>query len=429
MDRELASAGIAQRDDAEAGERIALALDALEARHDFVLLLGGDDASGWTRRCIRHGDELLLIADATRPPAVHPIESQCLAQRPSSAEAAEILVLLYPERTAMPREVRRWLQRRPVAAHVKIRPALERDMTRLARLLSRNAIGLVLGGGGARGFAHLGVWRALRARGIEIDVVGGTSIGSVMAAMIAADLPVEQAIAIARKSFRVNPTGDFNWLPMVSLIKGRRARSAIEAAISEFAGGPLEVEDLWKGFFCIATNYSQAREQVLGGGDLSRALLASIAIPGALPPVVRDGDLLCDGGTFNNFPVDVMRNVRGVGQVIGVDLGVRNPRRLEFDEVPGSWTLLADRLLRGRNRRYRLPSLTSYLLNIAILYSISRQQEARRLTDLYFNPPLYKIGLLQWARFDQIVKQGEQYAVEVLGALSREQRSALGAAE
>jgi len=78
-----------------------------------------------------------------------------------------------------------------------------------------------------------------------------------------------------------------------------------------------------KTYFCVASNYSQAREQQVRSGDLARALLASIAIPGALRPVVHDGDLLCDGGTFNNFPVDVMRDMRGVETVINVDLGAR----------------------------------------------------------------------------------------------------------
>ena len=154
-------------------------------------------------------------------------------------------------------------------------------------------------------------------------------------------------------------------------------------------------------------------------------MLASIAIPGALPPVVREGDLLCDGGTFNNFPVDAMREVRGVGKVLGVDLGARNVRKLEFDEVPGSWALLRDRFRPRHKRRYRLPSLTSYLLNVTILYSMSRQDEARRQTDVYFCPPLYKVGLLQWSAFDQIVRQGQEHGVEVMSKLSERERAAL----
>ena len=174
-----------------------------------------------------------------------------------------------------------------------------------------------------------------------------------MAALVAADPPIDRAIDIARRAFRTNPTGDYNLLPLVSLIKGGRVRKAVHRSIDELAGRQIDVEDLWKGFFCIASNYSQAREQRIAAGDLAQALIASAAIPGALPPVVRDGELLCDGGTFNNFPVDAMREVRGIGKVIGVDLGVRNARRLDIDEVPGSWTLLLDRL-RPR-RRAALP--------------------------------------------------------------------------
>ena len=426
IDRALAEPGIALSTDPQADQRIALALDAIEAEHDFVLLVAQTTPGPWTRRCVSHSDELLLVADATQPPVVHAIEQACLTERPARSEAAEILLLLHPSDVTTPRGTRGWLVRRPVTAHVHIRADLERDMSRLARLLARKAIGLVFAGGGARGFAHLGIWRALQEHGVEIDCVGGTSIGAVLASLVAADPPVEKAIGIARKAFSTNPTGDYNWLPLISLIKGRRVRAAIERSIGELVGAQIAIEDLWKTYFCVTTNYSQAREQQVRSGDLTRALLASIAIPGALPPVVHDGDLLCDGGTFNNFPVDLMRDMRGVGTVIGVDLGARNPRRLDFDQVPGAWALLRDRLRPQSKRRYRLPSLTAYLLNVTILYSTSRQQQLRQLTDLYFSPPLHRIGLLQWSRFDEIVTRGHDHATEVLGGLSTTQRSALG---
>jgi len=423
LDRTLDIPGITLSDDAEADHRISLALDRLESEHDFVLLLADSAPSAWTRRCIRNSDEMLLIASAAAAPALHPTEQACLIDRPARSEAAEILVLLHPAEQPCPHGTRRWLARRPVAGHLHIRPALDRDMARLARMLSRNAVGLVLAGGGARGFAHLGVWRALHAAGIEVDVVGGTSIGAAMATLIAADAPVERAIDIARRAFSASPTSDYNLLPLVSLVKGRRVRAAIHRAIDELAGGPIDIEDLWKPFFCVATNYSQAREHDFHSGDLALGLQASMAIPGALPPVLHDGNLLCDGGTFNNFPVDIMRDLRGVGPVIGVDLGVRQAKRLDLAEIPGTWELLRDRLRPRRKRRYRLPSLVSYLLNVTVLYSESRQSDAKRLTDLYFNPPLFKVGMLQWSRFDQIVCQGERHAIEVLGGLSAEQRA------
>ena len=426
IDRILGTPGIAHDDAAPAAQTLALALDAIEADHDFVLLLADSTANAWTRRCISHSDELLLIADAAQPPVVHAIEHACLTERPARSEAAQILVLLHPAEVKTPRATREWLARRVVTGHVHVRLGSEGDVARVARLLARKAVGLVFAGGGARGFAHLGVWRALKEHGVEIDCVGGTSIGAVLAALVAADPAVDDATNVARKAFTANPTGDYNWLPLLSLIKGRRVRAAIDRSLTELVGARIAVEDLWKTYFCVATNYSQAREQRIVSGDLAHALLASIAIPGALPPVVHEGDLLCDGGTFNNFPVDVMRDMRGVGTVLGVDLGARNPRRLEFDEMPGGWQLLLDRFRPRSKRRYRVPSLMAYLLNVTILYSTSRQQQLRQLTDLYFNPPLQRVGLLQWSRFDQIVQQGYDHAVELLSGLSDSQRAALG---
>jgi NTE family protein len=426
LDSALARSGISAMPGDDADRVIASALDTFEAAHDFVLLVAHAASDAWTRRCIRHADELLLVADAARTPAVHAIERDCLQQRSGRSEAAQILVLVHPSGTLIPKGTRAWLERRPVTAHVHLRAGQARDVARLARLLARTAMGLVFAGGGARGFAHLGIWRALAAHGIEVDCVGGTSIGAVMAALVAGDQPVERAIDAARRAFALNPTGDYNWLPIISLIRGKRVRRAVTGALHELFDGPVDIEDLWKTFFCIATNYSQAREERLMHGDLASALLASVAIPGALPPVVRDGDLVCDGGTFNNFPVDVMRTMRGIGTVAGVDIGVRRSRKLDFHEVPASWALLRDRLRVRNKRRFRLPSLTSYLLNATILYSMSRSDTARRQTDLYFCPPLERVGLLQWSRFDDIVRQGHDYAVDVLAGLDATRRNALG---
>jgi len=397
-------------------QQIALLLDEIEAASDFVLLVGDDAPTDWTRLCTRHGDELLLLADAATEPRIHATEAQFLAARPPRAEAAEILVLLHPADAPNPRNTAAWLARRPVADHLHIRPALERDMARLARVQSRTAVGLVLAGGGARGFAHIGVYRALREQGIPIDYVGGTSIGAVMATYVASDRPFEAVTANARRSFGANPTGDYNLLPMLSLIKGRRLRRVVAAAVQDLLGFDGDIEDLWINFYCIATNYSRACEQVLRYGNLAKSLLASVAIPGALPPVLRDGELYCDGGTFNNFPVDVMTRMRGVGKVIGVDLSANRPRRIELDELPGAWSIFRDRFRKRARRRFRLPSLPSYLMNVTILYSTSRQRQARKQTDLYFNPPLHRVGMLDWNHYEQIVEQGYVHAREVLGA-------------
>ncbi|MBV8036445.1 cyclic nucleotide-binding and patatin-like phospholipase domain-containing protein [Roseateles sp.] len=392
-------------------------LDEVESAHDYVLLVADAAPTPWTRNCCRHADEVLLLADAAAVPAVHASETQCLVSRPpraQSAEAAEILVLLHAADVPAPRGTAAWLARRPVAEHFHVRPALDRDMARLARLQARRGVGLVLAGGGARGFSHLGLLRALQRHGVEVDCVGGTSMGSVMAALVACDQPLPRVTDVAREAFRLNPTGDFNLLPLISLIRGRRLRASLDRALANLVGERAGIEDLWKPFYCVATNYSQASELLLTHGPLERALRASTAIPGALPPVVIDGDLLCDGGSFNNFPVDLMRARRGIGCVIGADLSLHKARKLDFDEVPGPWALLRDRLRPRGRRRYRLPALPAYLLNVTILYSSSRRRAAQAACDVYFNPPLERVGLLAWQRFDAIVEQGHTHAEEVL---------------
>lgn len=431
LDAQLGEAGITERpaSEADANRRIAMQLDAIEAAHDFVLLLGDITPTPWTSRCSRHCDELLLLANADQPVRLHAIEKECLVRHPpygQASEASQMLVLLHPAELHMPTGTKAWLKHRPLAEPVHIRPTLERDLARLARLISRTAVGLVFAGGGARGLAHIGVFRALQERGIEIDVVGGTSIGAVMATLVALDQPVATVTATVRKAFAGGPTGDFNLIPMLSLIKGRRLRRIVGNALHELSGTDTQIEDLWKSYYCVATNYSQASEQVLKRGPLLDAMLASIAIPGALPPLIHDGDLLCDGGTFNNFPVDVMRGLRGVGKVIGVDLSFKRLRRMDHADVPGTWALLRDRLRPRAKRRYRLPSLATYLMNVTILYSTSRQRQARKLTDIYMNPPLDRVGMLQWKRFDEIEQQGYEHACLVLdGSLHVAQESVL----
>ena len=395
-------------------------LDDLEAAHDFVLLLADDAPTEWTLRCARQADETLLLADAAQAPALHPNETHPGARTNPETGAAEVLVLLHADDTHAPRGTAAWLERRPVADHLHIRPALDRDMARLARVVSRQAVGLVLSGGGARGMSHLGVWRALAERGIDVDYVGGTSIGSIMTSLIAADRPLALLNEVAQEALGANPTGDVNPVPVLSLVKGQRVKRVIARVVERLFGFQADVEDLWKNAFCVATNFSTASEDVARRGPLARAILASIAIPGALPPILRDGHLLCDGGTLNNFPVDVMRRMRGVSRVIGVDLGGTESLKVDLTEVPSHWQLLLDRLRPRRWRRYALPSFMGYLINALLLHSMSRQRLAAQGVDLYFKPELGKVGLLEWKKAADIEERGYQHAKAVLDGLAPE---------
>lgn len=407
------------RAEPEAYHRLTLWLDDVEFWHEYVILAADPEDTEWTQRCLRHSDEILLLARAEAPVRLHPVEEKRLANGRLTG-AHQVLVLLHDPSVAHPRDTPAWLGRRPVNAHLHLRRGLPKDMARLARILSGNAIGLVLAGGGARGFAHLGVYKALEESGVRVDYVGGTSIGAVMGAYVAFDLPASTLIERARAAFRENPTSDYSMVPLISLIQGRKLKRIVEKAVVEVAGFAADMSDTWRTFFCVATNFSRAQEMVLTRGPLAACVRASVSIPVALPPVILDGDLLVDGGSFNNFPTDVMARLR-TGRIIGVDLTRERSRRFEFEEVPGTWALLRDRLVGRDRRRYRLPSLGAILMDTTILYSASRQQQAKSSVDVYLNPDLKRFSLLEWNAFDRIVEIGYRHAQEVLGRMTPEQ--------
>ena len=393
--------------------RLSVWLDEVERQHEFTVLLADEGETEWTRRCIRHADEVLFVARMDAPMRIHPIEERLCSGDRAITAARQSLVLLHPAWKRHPAGTAAWCDRRPIDAHYHVRPEKPGDVARLARILTANATGLVLSGGGAKGFAHLGAYRAVEEAGIEIDVVGGTSIGAVMAAYISFDRPATDVIEYARRAFATNPTGDFNLLPLVSLMKGRRLKKTIRDAVVAATGAEADVLDSWRTLFCVASSYSGAREVVITRGVLDRALRASVSIPVALPPVPHEGELLVDGGVFNNFPADVMAAM-GVRRIIGVDLARRSVQPCAYDEIPGTWELLCGRLRGGRGHD-GVPSLGTVLVGTTLLYSESRREQARASVDVYINPDLASVGLLEWKAFDRAVELGYAEAREVLG--------------
>lgn len=422
VDERLGEPGAASagRGDGTLSRGLAHLLEQAESEHQFVLFVADEApaATGWTRRCLRHCDEIILVADADAPPALHPMERECLPHPGTErGEIRQTLVLLHDDARAMPSGTARWFAGRAVSRHLHVRRGLRRDWQRAARIVSGHAVGLVLSGGGARGFAHLGVLRALEEQQVEFDLVGGTSMGAVMGAFAAMDLPAQEVIRRARSAFRANPTRDFNPVPMLSLIRGGRLKRVIDEAVRESCGEGAGLEDLWKTYFCVSSNYSSAQESVRTLGPMAKSIRASVSIPGALPPVLLDGELHIDGGTFNNFPADVMRRM-GAARIVGVNLLRDRNVRYALDEVPGAFALVRDKLL---GRRHRLPSLTSLLLNASMMNSYARQKEVQALVDLYFAPDVHRYGMLEWGAFDKVVQAGYAHALRVLGQSSRDE--------
>ena len=395
-------------------------LDQQEAAHALQVFVADAADTAWTRLCLRQADLVLLATDADADPAPQGVELAHLVGDARRIAAHQALWLVHPGDRRRPRDTAAWLAARPHLAadglsHLHLRRGHPGDWRRVARIVAGRAIGLVLAGGGARGFAHVGVMQALEEQGIEWDVVGGTSIGAVMGFYAATGLPASRVRALAGEAFRRNPTGDVNWVPVMSLLRGRRLKRVIDDAVAEAFDGAADIEDLWKPFFCVASNCSRQRADVLRRGRLSEALRASVSIPAALPPVLRDGELLVDGGTFNNYPVDLMR-AAGAARVIGVDLSQDAYRALDHADVPSPWAFLLDRLFRRRDgRRYKdFPSLGTTVVNVALMASTSHQKRMREFVDLAFQPDVSDVGLLQWRAFDRVVAIGLDHARAVL---------------
>ena len=403
--------------------QLTRALDELEAKHVSVVYVPDEDLkSEWSLRCLRMADRVLLLADAKASPAVSSAESWFLGAERRVTMAEQVLVLLHAEDAAVPSGTAAWLDQRPagsIVAHVHIRPARGEDMARLARTQGAQAIGLVLCGGGARCLSQLGVYKALQEHGIPVDYVGGSGLGAAMGALIALDRPADEIIAYAREAFTANPTGDISLMPVTSLIKGRQLKGIIDDAIEHLAHEGARIEDTWKTFYCIASNYSKACEVVLRRGPLAKSIRASAAIPGLLPPVPIDGDLMVDGGAFNHYPTDVMWR-SGTAKIIGVTLSRDASPGAGLEELPGGWALAWDRLT-GRRRQFRIPTLMAILMNATTLASASREPVASSLVDLEFRPNLPSVGLLDWQSFDHAVNVGYQLAAKKLAGMSREE--------
>ncbi len=195
LDALLNRPGIAAAEDEDAaGIRLTAWLDEQESHNRFLIYETDDTLSLWTRRCLRQADEILLVAQAGSDPAPSAVEKALLATRDAISKARQSLVLLHADGRRLPSGTSRWFANRNVQRNFHIRLDTENDFGRVARCLGDAAIGLVLGGGGARGLAHIGVVRALREAGVPIDMIGGTSVGAVMASLVAMDQDWDQML-------------------------------------------------------------------------------------------------------------------------------------------------------------------------------------------------------------------------------------------
>ena len=391
-------------------DRVLSWLNEQEARHRYIVYRADSSATNWTRRCLRLADRVLAVGLAHSNPRPNEIEAEFLKPDSHKIFAQAELVLIHKDDGTAPSGTSQWLAARGVRGCHHVRNGRKQDFERLVRFLSGRAFGLVLGGGGARGLAHVGVIRAIQELGIPIDAIGGSSMGSVIAGFYAMNSDLESLEAACRSTFQKQRRLLDITFPAVALASGKRIAKHLEAVF-----GDVSIEDLWLKYYCVSTNLTRAETNVHRDGSVWQRIRASISLPGILPPVYHDGDLLVDGGVTNNLPVDIMRTICDGGPVIAVDVSpkVDLRQKTSFGEAISGWKVLTRRM-NPFAESIAVPTIANVLMRTTLLGSSSAQAASARDADICLRPPVNNAGILDFEAFDDLVEAGYRDAMENL---------------
>jgi NTE family protein len=311
------------------------------------------------------------------------------------------LVILRPPGTGGG-DVTAWKALTGARAHYFVRPGNTADFAALVRQLTGHAIGLVLGGGGARGFAHLGLLRALEERGMTIDLAGGSSMGALISSLVAMGYTSHEIAPVLRETFVTHNYLNDYMFPRIALIKGRK----FVRRLREIFGEQL-IEHLRMPWFCVSTNLTRGTAMVHDAGPLEVWIAASMAVPGIAPPVVYRGELLADGAVANSLPTDIMQNLER-GPIIASSVSTEGDIRAPGIEGPDpegllNWPGPGDP-----------PGLRDILFRTATMTSESGNRARAANADLYLRMPVVGVGLFAWKRMDEIIERGYVHAKEKL---------------
>lgn len=359
----------------------------------------------WARRCHRQADYVFALA---RPTTYLPgrVVNELIKRR--EEPRPHDLVVIHPAHANVPAVPKPSVLKLPADLQINLKGDGVSELDRLARLVAGKANGLVLAGGGARGYSHIGVIKALREAGMPIDLVGGSSIGSIIAGGIALGWSMDELYANIKEAFvDSNPVNDYT-LPFVALTRGDKVTRRLKRFF-----GDLTFEQTWRPFFCVSSNLTKGDIQLHQHGELWRSLRASVSIPGILPPMIENGQVLVDGAVMNNFPTDIMREF-GRGPVVGVDVGQVEALVCnipDYSHYP-RWRALF-RLGTGA------PGIGTLLVRAATVSSEAYARSCREQADLLFKPPVEQIELRAWKTLDYCIECGYRHAMEVLERIDK----------
>lgn len=425
-------------------------------------------SSPWAQTSIRQADCVLLIGFGDDP-SMGEYERLLLGVKTT---ARKELVLLHPERSVPPGSTREWLKTRPwINAHhhvelpglahsarstypstapfgdptavkalrnlkAKLETSLQRyrsktgqpiagrpvqcsDFARLARRLCGRSIGVVLGGGGARGCAHVGFLQALEERGIPVDMVGGTSIGSLVGGLYAKEAEMVSSFGRVKK-FAARTASLWRFVldltyPVCSYTSGFEFNRGVFKALGE-----THIEDMWLPFFCNTTNITWSRMEVHTSGYSWRYIRGSMTLAGLIPPLVDEGHMLVDGGYMDNLPVSVMFAM-GARDVFAVDVGsIDDTSPRSYGDTLSGWWVVLNRYNPWSDAR-NIPSITDIQGRLTYVSSVKTLEEAKKTPGcLYLRMPVESFGTMEFGKFNEISELGYQAASRALEDWSRE---------
>ena len=440
----------------------------LEERYGMLLYIADTNVnSPWTQTCITQADCILLVGLAEGSPSIGEYERFLLGMKTT---ARKELVLLHVDRYSPPGLTRKWLRNRlwingghhhiqmsvrndqePAGPQIKrfgtafkqrvqvLQAEIQKytsrrirqtplysaetpfkgDFHRLARRLCGKSVGLVLGGGGARGISQIGVIRALEEAGIPIDIVGGTSIGAFIGALYARDADVVPMYGRA-KSFAGRMGSMWRFAldltyPSASYTTGHEFNRGIFKTF-----GNSQIEDFWLEFYCNTTNISKSRSEIHNSGYVWRYVRASMSLAGLIPPLCDEGSMLLDGGYVDNLTVSHMKSL-GADVVFAVDVGSLDDNLPQAfgDSLSGAWALL--NRWNPFSSHPNPPTLSEIQSRLAYVSSIDALERAKSTPGcLYMRPPIDPYGTLEFAKFDEIYQVGYKYGQEYLAKLRDE---------
>lgn len=406
----LARSGKAQLVNAATSENFPF--DDLDTAFDFLIYQTDGQDSEWTRRAFRQADQIIYVASDGDDAGVCNVEMK-LAAEPGFSMKRQHLALLHPANTVLPGDLASWRTEREVERVYPLRAGHDNDFARLARFLTGQAVGVVLGGGGARGFAHLGILRALEQSNIPVDIIGGNSMGALIGAQYAKGLGLEE---IRDQTMAFALGGERPTLPVISLLSGRRLERDLRKMFGE-----QDIEQLWNPYFAAACNLSRACTTVQESGPLWHAVLASNSPAGLLPPVLRGGDLLVDGAILDNVPVGAMRSRlstpfelrRGNGTIIAIDVDVRDDMSVD----PTMARLSVRKTIKGyfSTSSEACPGIGDILYRAGHIGGLHQRSRTMAMADHYLAPPVAGFPLMAYRRAAEIAEVGYRYAMEEIG--------------